>query len=78
MAFMCLTPKASILTNSGLQLDVGPPLAMNCVVDGSRRLPTLTICKRSSLGCVCRPIFPLTTYDKELSLLGKERLVAGL
>ena len=28
MAFMCLTPKASILTNSGLQLDVGLPLAM--------------------------------------------------
>ena len=28
MAFMCLTPQASILTNSGLQLDVGPPPAM--------------------------------------------------
>ena len=80
MVFMRLTPQASIFTNSGLQLDVGPPSAMNrnCVVDGSRRLPTLTICKRSSLGCVCCPIFPLITYDKELSLRGKERLVAGL
>ena len=28
MAFMCLTPQASILTNNGLQFDVGPPPAM--------------------------------------------------
>ena len=29
-----------------------------------RRLPTLTVCKRSSLGCVCCPIIPLKTCDK--------------
>ena len=28
MVFMCLIPQASIFTNSGLQLDVGPPPAM--------------------------------------------------
>ena len=30
----------------------------NCVVDWSRRLPTLTICKQSSLRCVDCPILP--------------------
>ena len=30
----------------------------NCVVDWSRRLPTLTICKRSSLWCVDCPMLP--------------------
>ena len=28
IVFMCLTPQASIFTNSGLQLDVDPPPAM--------------------------------------------------
>ena len=30
----------------------------NCVVDWSRRFPTLTICKRSSLWCVDCPMLP--------------------
>ena len=78
MIFMCLTHRLL----SSLIVVFSSMLVLlqrwNCVVDRSRRLPTLTICKRSSLGCVCCPIFPLITYDKELSLLGKERLVAGL
>ena len=31
---------------------------MNCVVDWSRRLPTLTICKRSILWCMECPMLP--------------------
>ena len=36
----------------------------NCVVDWSRRLPTLTICKRSSLWCVDCPKLPWQTATR--------------
>ena len=48
----------------------------NCVVDWSRGLPTLTICKRSSLWCVNCPMFTLVTCNKVLTLRGKKRLLA--
>ena len=47
----------------------------NCVVDWSRRLPTLTICKRSSLWCVYWSHIALVTCSKATLLL-KKRLVA--
>ena len=48
----------------------------NCVVDWSRRLPTLTICKRSSLRCVVFCQVALVTCNKVLTLRGKKQLVA--